>query len=249
MGEGLPEQINSVIYAAEVREVKQAFIELSGGDILNLPMMREPPKLAAMQFLSLILTAAFVAEPLLAPILVFRMVRLSIRHGLCRVSAYAFGRYVSQFSGSLIYIVGLRKLKQRLLSRFELHFLRSYGAWLVSAVNSDIDGGYRMGSLALNLLNRLDAKDFIARVYLSVYGYINIWKEPAQAGLAKLLEAYEVGAVSGDIEFAISCLFVYSTTALNTCGEDLEMLESNVKLYNRRAVQCNQKLLAKCFMV
>lgn len=34
-----------------------------------------------------------------------------------------------------------------------------YGAWLVSAINSDFEGGYRMGRLAVNLMNRLEAKE------------------------------------------------------------------------------------------
>lgn len=34
-----------------------------------------------------------------------------------------------------------------------------YGAWLVSAINSDFDGGYRMGRLAITLMNRLEAKE------------------------------------------------------------------------------------------
>ena len=85
-----------------------------------------------------------------------------------------------------------------------------YGAWLVSATNSDFEGGYRMGRLAITLMNRLEAKEvwpmthvlvsmsyseetphnlsfkittsfvkqFIPRVYTSVYAFINIWVSP-----------------------------------------------------------------------
>ena len=77
-----------------------------------------------------------------------------------------------------------------------------YGAWLVNAHVSDFDGGYRMGRLAITLMNRLEAKEvkpiasvlslvisfscilnfiifcmdqFIPRVYMTVYGFINSW--------------------------------------------------------------------------
>lgn len=39
-----------------------------------------------MQFMNHAVNAAYSAEPLLAPILVFRMVRLSISHGICNIS-------------------------------------------------------------------------------------------------------------------------------------------------------------------
>ena len=38
-----------------------------------------------------------------------------------------------------------------------------YGTWLVSAVNSDFESGYRMGCLAINLMNRLEAKEVSPR--------------------------------------------------------------------------------------
>ena len=148
----------------------------------------------------------------------------------------------------------------------------------MSAINSDFEGGYRMGRLAITLMNRLDAKEFIPRVYTSVYAFINIWvspiifflnkcvvlrltphsllpfdtifqKEPFQAGLAKHLEGYDAGALSGDMEFAVSCLWNYGTCALNNCGENLQMLEKNTRLYTRRGIQCGQKMPAKALVM
>ena len=79
-----------------------------------------------MQFLSHAVLSAYIAAPILSPILVFRMVRLSIEHGVCNISAFAFGLY---------------------------------GAWLVSALNSDFEGGYRMGRVAIQLMKRLGADE------------------------------------------------------------------------------------------
>ena len=48
---------------------------------------------AAMQFMNHGLTMSFAAQPLLNPILVFRMVKMSIEHGVCNMSAFAFACY------------------------------------------------------------------------------------------------------------------------------------------------------------
>ena len=130
-----------------------------------------------------------------------------------------------------------------------------------------------MGRLAITLMNRLDAIEFIPRVYTSVYSFINIWKvgsletrvhvmcsiiaqssisflqEPFQAALAKYLEGYDAGALSGDMEYAVSGLFQYTAVALNCCGEDLALLQKNICLYIRRAIQCKQMLVAKPLVV
>mmetsp|Transcript_22604 Transcript_22604/g.49001 ORF Transcript_22604/g.49001 Transcript_22604/m.49001 type:complete len:889 (-) Transcript_22604:208-2874(-) len=216
LGETLPEHVDNTLYAEEVELVKRSLMDLSEDDLLNLPLMTDERKLACMQFMNIVMSAAYCVEPLLSPILVFRMVRLSIDHGVCNISTFAFGLY---------------------------------GAWLVSAVNSDFEGGYRMGFLAISLMNRLEANEFIPRVYTSVYGFINIWKEPFQAGQVKCLEGYDAGAMSGDTEFAVSCLFQYASCAFHSCGEDIAMLETSLRLYIRRAIQCKQEYSAKTLVV
>lgn len=74
-----------------------------------------------MHFLNHAVSSAYTCQPILSPILVFRMVRLSIMYGVCNISPFAFGLY---------------------------------GAWLVSALNSDFEGGYRMGIVAIELMKK-----------------------------------------------------------------------------------------------
>ena len=73
-----------------------------------------------------------------------------------------------------------------------------YGAFLVSAT-SDNEGGYRMGRVAMELMTRINAIEIIPRLYIVIYSMINIWKEPFQASLCKHLEAFDVGARTGDV--------------------------------------------------
>ena len=77
-----------------------------------------------MQFMNHALTMTFVAKPLLNPIIVLRMVKMSIEHGICNISAFAFA---------------------------------CYGAWLVNIPFSDVEGGHRMGRVAIEMMEKLGA--------------------------------------------------------------------------------------------
>ena len=74
-----------------------------------------------------------------------------------------------------------------------------YGAFLVSAISADNEGGYRMGRVAMELMKRMNAIEIIPRLYTAVYSIINIWKEPYQASLTKFLEGFDIGAHNGDV--------------------------------------------------
>lgn len=52
-----------------------------------------------MQFMNHALTMTFIARPLLNPILVFRMVKMSMEHGISNISAFAFACYGAYLVG------------------------------------------------------------------------------------------------------------------------------------------------------
>ncbi|KPA13507.1 multi-sensor signal transduction multi-kinase [Candidatus Magnetomorum sp. HK-1] len=62
-------------------------------DLKDLPEMTDPNKLAAMQILSHVNTAAYVAIPELLAVSVFQQVILSIKFGNAALSAYAYASY------------------------------------------------------------------------------------------------------------------------------------------------------------
>lgn len=86
LGEPIPEHVTNEVYAEEVQHVRQALQDLSVDDLLALPLMTDERKIICIQFMNHAVNAAYCVEPLLAPILVFRMVRLSIDHGVCNIS-------------------------------------------------------------------------------------------------------------------------------------------------------------------
>jgi histidine kinase len=77
----------------------------------------------------------------------------------------------------------------------------TYGMLLCS-YNFDFAGGYRYGQLALKLLDRFGAKEWLPRVYAGVYGFIHGWNRPMELAMKPLWHAIQVGLETGDIEFA-----------------------------------------------
>jgi predicted ATPase/class 3 adenylate cyclase len=68
-------------------------LKLRGKKVEALPEMTDPQLLAAMRILKLTAAAAYFSLPDLFPLITFRMVQLSIRHGNTALSAYAYTLY------------------------------------------------------------------------------------------------------------------------------------------------------------
>ncbi len=93
LGEIIPTNINREIYVEEVTKVKEALIGMSRHDLLSLPMMTDLNKLTAMRFLNHMLIVTYASNPPLSPIVVFRMVRMTVEFGVCNIAAIAFSCY------------------------------------------------------------------------------------------------------------------------------------------------------------
>jgi predicted ATPase/signal transduction histidine kinase len=76
-----------------------------------------------------------------------------------------------------------------------------YGT-IVCGVILDIDSGYQFGNLALNLLERLNAKQIQSKTLLVVHAFITHWKAHIRDTLNPLQDGYQSGIENGDLEFA-----------------------------------------------
>ena len=101
LGEFLPSNITPEIYHEEVATVKQALVGQSRQELLSLPVMTDLNKLTAMQFLNHMLIVTYTSNPSLNPIIVFRMVRMTVDFGVCNISAIAFACYGAWLASSL----------------------------------------------------------------------------------------------------------------------------------------------------
>lgn len=86
----------------------------------------------------------------------------------------------------------------------------------------DYDAGYRMGKLALVILEHFKptSRAKVGKVYFLVYGLLSIWKEPIHAAAEGLKSSIKIGLVEGDYTNVL-----YNQACLNRqlilCGEDL----------------------------
>jgi PAS domain S-box-containing protein len=95
----------------------------------------------------------------------------------------------------------------------------------------DIESGYEFGQLALRLLSQLNTHSFRARTLLFVNFFIIHRKEHAREILEPLLEAYQIGIETGDLEFAAHCAHVYCLHSL-VVGKGLVELEREITIYS-----------------
>ncbi len=105
-----------------------------------------------------------------------------------------------------------------------------YGLHLC-AYAGEIDRGYGFGKASRAVLDRHDARALRARTLFIVNICVTHWKEPVAATLAPLLEAYQAGLDTGDIEYATHALMIRNQH-LYAVGHDLaELHESMVGQY------------------
>ncbi|MEG3894258.1 MULTISPECIES: ATP-binding sensor histidine kinase [unclassified Microcoleus] len=68
-------------------------------DLINLPVMTNPRKLATMRVLSSMFSATFIVEPVLQPLIVCEQVHLSINYGNSAFSAFGYANYGAILKG------------------------------------------------------------------------------------------------------------------------------------------------------
>ena len=76
----------------------------------------------------------------------------------------------------------------------------SFYAAISSMITKDVDGSYRYAELALALLDKFQAKEWLPRVYLGVYGHTYSYRQSLRSAYPKLQEAHETGLETGDVE-------------------------------------------------
>ncbi|MBC1221290.1 ATP-binding protein, partial [Nostoc sp. UCD120] len=174
-------------------------------DLLNLPTMSHPEKLAAMRILTSATNAAFFSSPALFPLLIFQQVNLSVQYGNTPLSAYAYACYGTLLCGALI----------------------------------DIDGGYKFGQLALQVLEKFNARYLQAKVLFITNITILYWKQHLRSTLLGLQKSYQVGLETGDLEYAANSAAVRGEN-LYWSGQELSDLAQTLRYYTEVMSQLKQ---------
>ncbi|MDJ0734541.1 MAG: AAA family ATPase [Nostocaceae cyanobacterium] len=115
----------------------------------------------------------------------------------------------------------------------------TYGIILCGFVQ-DIDSGYQFGQLALNLVEKLNAKHLKGCVIFFVYTFIIPWKKHLRETLKPSLEAYQLSMETGDIQYAFLSVHTYSYHGY-WMGMELEKLEKEIAKYSNVMAQGGQE--------
>ena len=181
-------------------------------DLVNLPLMTEPNKLAAMRILSSVVPAAYFAVPKLMPLLVFKQINLSVKYGNAPLSASAYASY-----GIILCDLG-----------FDIDAGYRFGQLALSLLDRfNIQGGTTIDPTKAKTLANVN---FFARP----------WKEHLNATLHPLLEAYSSGLETGDLEAAAYAAHNYCLHSYFV-GKELSKLQEEITTYGDVLSQLKQE--------
>ncbi|MDZ8262653.1 AAA family ATPase [Nostoc sp. ChiQUE01b] len=114
-----------------------------------------------------------------------------------------------------------------------------YGMILCGVV-MDIEAGYQFGQLALQVLERFNATDSKAQTLFINCILISHWREPIKDNIPLLLEAYQTGLETGDVEYATWAGVMYPYNQYCT-GKQLSDTEQTMRSLLLAMARLNQK--------
>ncbi|MFB2918829.1 AAA family ATPase [Aerosakkonema funiforme] len=128
LGINFPEQPSPTDIQQALEETAALFAGKNIADFVNSPDMTDPEKQAAMRILSGIVSPAYITAPLLLPLIILKMVQLSIFYGNDPLSAFAYGLYGLILSGVVLDIeTGYQfgQLALNIVDRFNANYLKT----------------------------------------------------------------------------------------------------------------------------
>ncbi|MEG5057731.1 AAA family ATPase [Microcoleus sp. A2-C5] len=193
--------------------------------LLDLPTMRNPQLLAAMEILTALVPASFVAAPTLMPLLIFKQVELSIQSGNCPISIFAYGDYGLILCGIIGDIengyefgeLALSLLDQLQLTPFKcrswyvVHTYIKHWKITLSEIVPALQEAYRSG---------IETGDIeIGCLSATAYSYYAYHAGQELAGLAQTMDAYRQTIHQYKQTAALYYQEIYQQTVLNLLGQ------------------------------
>ncbi|MCY7406980.1 MAG: trifunctional serine/threonine-protein kinase/ATP-binding protein/sensor histidine kinase [Alkalinema sp. CAN_BIN05] len=204
----LPQVTDDVDFEREFKEVSDCLQGKSISELSNLPSLNDTGIHSVIKVLSRLFSPTYIALPALMPIVIFRMVKLSIRYGNSPESSFAYSLY------------GL----------------------ILCNITNDIESGCQFGDLALNLVEKINAKEYEAKVLHIHAVFIQHHQEHLSQTIPRLVKSYISALETGDQEFASYSAFNFCTNSL-WLGTELEKLVAEMSMYSQSVKQLGQPLV------
>jgi predicted ATPase len=138
LGVEFPQQLTPEDIAEAAAKTRQLWQEKSPLSLLNLPSMNDPHQIAMMQIMTSLSASAFIANPPLLLLLVFKQVELSINNGNCPISIFAYADYGVLLCGMFQDIDGGYEFTQLALSLLEQYQIKAFKSRVYFIVNAFI---------------------------------------------------------------------------------------------------------------
>ncbi|MEH2357550.1 ATP-binding sensor histidine kinase [Nostoc sp.] len=128
LGNSLPKQPSQSDIAKAFETTKSILAGRQPLDLINLPQMTDPNKLAVVRILATVTSATFVVTPALLPFIVLEQVNLSVQYGNSSFSAIGYGYYgmiLCGMTGEIDFGYEFAQLAHLLLEHFNAKELKS----------------------------------------------------------------------------------------------------------------------------
>jgi PAS domain S-box-containing protein len=123
----------------------------------------------------------------------------------------------------------------------------TYGLILSGALG-DLEGGYRFGSLAIELQDRAPDPTWRARVLHIAYVFTRPWKEHVRTTLGPLIDAYQSGLETGDFEYGSYASLLHGYYSY-FAGVELGRIADEMVAFGHQAAQMGQALTHRYFRI
>ncbi|WP_008309376.1 AAA family ATPase [Leptolyngbya sp. PCC 6406] len=114
----------------------------------------------------------------------------------------------------------------------------SYGL-ILCAFTGVVERSYQFGKLGLALMDKLNAPQLCAKIEGIFNNCIRHWQDPLQMTLKSFLKGYETGLATGDVEWAVWCIFGYGFYAYCS-GKELLDLEKELASHGAAITRLKQ---------
>lgn len=100
-----------------------------------------------------------------------------------------------------------------------------------------IEDGYKYANVGIQLIEKNDLRDSLAKPYLGYEGFVRHWKEPLKNTLKPLLLAHHSGVNNGDIDFSAHDGSVYcyhgffAGKELNNLAEEITAISNTIRRF------------------
>lgn len=128
LGVEFPIYLNKISLIIELTKIRIYQGKRKIEDLVDLPLMTDPYKVAAMKILMSVVPASYVSKPELYPFVITQMVLISLKYGNISISSFAYNNLGVIYSGLLQnYKTGYRlgKLALDIQNRFNADYMKS----------------------------------------------------------------------------------------------------------------------------